>query len=176
MGNIQPFPPSKLFIGIIYNDESLVKGLLAIIENEFGKLDLISEPIDFCHTSYYQKEMGDNLIKRFICIKELWNPENIYKAKLVTDKIENTYTTKNKRNINLDPGSLTLHNIILLSTKNFMHRIPLADGIYAELTLIFNKRANKYQDLPWTYPDYKTSEYQKILLDIRKTYKKELLN
>ena len=176
MGKIKPFTPSKLFIGVIYNCEDFIKDLIKDLKKKFGTLDSVSEPMAFNHTKYYQKEMGTNLIKRFITIKKLWNPENIYKAKIITDQIENKYTTNNNRNINLDPGALTLHNIILLSTKNFMHRIPLAKGIYAELTLIYNKKTNTYQEVPWTYPDYKTNDYQNILITIRNNLKKELEN
>ena len=44
------------------------------------------------------------------------------------------------RRVNLDPGLLSLANLILATTKNRSHRIPLFDGIYAELTLLYAKK------------------------------------
>jgi hypothetical protein len=45
-------------------------------------------------------------------------------------------------------------------------------GIYGEVTLLFISK--NFQALPWTYIDYKTEEYSKILKEIRALYKNNL--
>ena len=52
----------------------------------------------------------------------------------------------------LDPGLLLPTRFVLASGKDFTHRIYLAKGIYADLTLIYTRGV--FQRLPWTYPDY----------------------
>jgi hypothetical protein len=54
--------------------------------------------------------------------------------------------------VNIDPGYLLPERLVLATGKNFTHRIYIGQGIYADLTLIFQKGA--FRTLPWTYPDY----------------------
>ena len=55
--------------------------------------------------------------------------------------------------MNIDPGFLSLSNLILASTKAYAHRIYLDKGIYAEVTLIY--KDDQFNPLQWTYPDYR---------------------
>ena len=57
--------------------------------------------------------------------------------------------------MNIDPGYLTLFQLVLASAKPFSHRIYLDRGIWAEVTLLF--RDGTFETLPWTYPDYKAN-------------------
>jgi hypothetical protein len=62
------------------------------------------------------------------------------------------------RPLNLDPGYLTLAKLVLASTKDHAHRLYLARGIYAEVTLSYKDR--QWQPHPWTFPDYRRVDYQ----------------
>jgi hypothetical protein len=172
MGKLTDFQNIKLIIGIIFQKDYPVDQLIKKIEQDLGKIDFISENISFNNTNYYENEMGPNLLKKFISFEKLWDVEKTSQVKLYTNKLEEEYSENNKRPINLDPGILTLPNIILFSTKNFFHRIPILNNIYAEVTLYWHNK--KYQDLPWTYPDYKTEAYKSVLTTIRNTYKNQL--
>ena len=44
------------------------------------------------------------------------------------------------RPLNLDPGYITLAKLVLASTKDHAHRIYLGQGIFAEVTLLFQRR------------------------------------
>ena len=77
-----------------------------------------------------------------------------------------------RRSVNLDPGMLTLGRLMLASTKDNAQRIPLRDGIYAEITLLYRK--GKFEALPWTYPDYRSAAYHDVLLNLRARYKRQL--
>lgn len=80
---------------------------------------------------------------------------------------------KGRRRINLDPGYLDSAKIVLVSTKDFSHRIYLGNGIYGEVTLIYSGK--NYQTLPYTYPDFRTQEYLDIFKKVREMYKIELV-
>jgi hypothetical protein len=70
--------------------------------------------------------------------------------------------------VNIDPGYLVHERFVLATGKNFTHRIHLAEGIYADLTLIYTKGA--FQTLPWTYPDYADEKMLFFLEGVRKKY------
>ena len=128
----------------------------------------MSLELPFAYTDYYYREMGEPLRRRFATIAGLWASDLLPEAKITTNRLEGS----GPRRFNLDPGLLTLHSLILASTKPHAHRIPLHSGIYAEVTLIY--RDGGFQALPWTYPDYASDEYQRILLEIRENLKTEL--
>lgn len=77
-----------------------------------------------------------------------------------------------RRPINIDPGYINESRLVLASTKDFSHRIYLRDGIYAEVTL--NYRRGRYESFPWTFPDYKSSDYQNFFLKVRGLYVRKL--
>jgi hypothetical protein len=118
--------------------------------------------------------MGTSLHKVFFSIEPLFDSEQYEQPKIITNRIEEDFMLNSKRSINFDPGFLSLYNLMLLSTKNFSHRIPLKEGIYSEVTLIYQKKT--YTALPWTYPDFISEPYLEVLLSIRSLYKKQLDN
>jgi hypothetical protein len=74
--------------------------------------------------------------------------------------------------VNLDPGLLGQANLVLATTKNRAHRIPLSEGIYAELTLMY---ANKqFKSFPWTYADYTSEEVKLLFASWREQYRRQL--
>lgn len=166
MTTAELFTPYKLFFGILTSSALIFEEVKYSIQQKYGHCDHVFGPFDFEHTSYYRKEMGSGLKKWLISIETLQDFNDFYQSKIFSNLCENNHLTHDgKRLINIDPGSLTLHNVILLSTKNFYHRIPLHKGIYAELTLYFQHK--KFHPLPWTYPDFKFDTYLNALYAIR---------
>ncbi|MBI4245042.1 MAG: DUF4416 family protein [Planctomycetes bacterium] len=159
-----PRSPSLVlpFVAITYSNFPL--DLIA----KFGEVLVQSKSFVLSkHTDYYKKEMGDSLEKTIYILKQPIAPDAIIKFKLLSFEEENRYSTNNKRTINIDPGYIDLPKVVLTSFKNFSHRIYLADGVYAEVTLIYNKEKNTYTELPWTYPDYKSNETLDPILEGR---------
>jgi hypothetical protein len=70
-----------------------------------------------------------------------------------------------ERPLNLDPGLLTVEHIVLASTKDRGHRLPRADGIFEEITLLYFNGA--FQPLLWTYTDWRSAEYHEFFELIR---------
>lgn len=69
------------------------------------------------------------------------------------------------RPMNLDPGYIAPSKLVLASTKDYSHRIYLDDGVYGEVTLLFQQGA--WRQFEWTYPDYRTPAYHEFFARVR---------
>jgi hypothetical protein len=115
--------------------------------------------------------MGPNLLRKFVGFEKLIRPKELASAKLFTNDLEEKISERfgsERRVINLDPGYITLAKLVLASTKDYSHRIYLGDGIFAEVTLYYSNK--RFHAWPWTYPDYKTSDYCRFFERMRKLY------
>lgn len=164
----------KLFTGIIAkNDKQLHHTLKLILQRIFSEIELESQIIPFTYTNYYEKEMGQGLVRFWLAYKGLINPEDLVKAKKKTIELEKEFADKNgNRQVNIDPGYLEFSKLVLASTKDYSHRIYLGDGIFAELEYQFVK--GKYEPLSWTYPDYRDKPALEFFHNLRKIFKEEL--
>jgi hypothetical protein len=116
--------------------------------------------------------MGWPLHRRFVSFEQLIRPLNVVEIKLTTNKIENDHLQDGKRQINIDPGYISLERLVLATGKNYAHRIYLSKGIYADLSLIFHK--GSFDPLPWTYKDYASPETIALFNNVRERYKRQL--
>jgi len=168
----------KLVIGMLAKNKKLFDDIEEFFTKEFGGIDYKSPVLLFDHTDYYKNEMGHPLKKRFVSFKRLIPPENIAKIKLLTNSLEEKFSKEKNgslgRQVNIDPGYITDSKFVLATTKDYYHRIYLNKGIYTEVTLAWKK--GTFQNLEWTYPDYRTKEYIDILNTIRNSYMKERKN
>jgi hypothetical protein len=173
MGKIIEPHPVKLFIGMLSQDIPLIEQLTGNLFDIFGPVDLSCPAMPWEHTSYYEKEMGAGLKRKFIFFQTLINPGEIADIKIKTIGLENRHLDNSGgRRINLDPGYLDAAKIVLASTKDFSHRIYLDKGIYGEVTLIYSGK--DYQVLPYTFPDYRTRAYWEIFKTARGLFKAEM--
>ncbi len=174
MGLITPPRPVKLIAGLlIFRPEENKERLFQRLAERFGPIDKATSGRGFEETDYYEKEMGAPLMRYFIAFARLVFPDALPDVKRATNDLENEFSNgRGGRAVNIDPGILTLQNLVLATTKNFTHRIYLGKGIYADLTLIFQKGA--YHPLPWTYPDYRNGQTRAFFLEVRETYKDQL--
>jgi hypothetical protein len=156
MGAIKEARHVLPFAGFIYVDSMVVDNIINKLNPYTGATMMRSEPVPFTYTKYYHKEMGTNLIRRWCVFETLIDPGMLADLKLHTNEIEQHYLNdKGGRMVNIDPGLLSMNNIVLASTKNYSHRIYLGKGIYAEITLIYKNKT--YHPVDWTYPDYRES-------------------
>ncbi len=168
MGSIRPFAPVQLIVGVLSVQLDLNDRLMARMEEAFGPVHLVTEAVPFTFTNYYDAEMGARPYRYFMVFETLISPDTLAACKLKTNRIEQEFAGQGGRTINLDPGILSAENIILATTKNRGHRIPLNDGIYAEITLIYQNRS--YQSLPWTYADYASDDFRALFNTLREQY------
>ena len=160
--------PAKLVIGLIMKDKTLFEPISVELAAEFGPVDLISHWMAFDYTNYYASEMGSPLFRRVITFNKLIHQENLTGIKLTTNCIEQSYKYHDRRRVNVDPGYLLHERFVLASGKNFSHRIYIGNGIYADLTLIYQQ--GRFVTLPWTYPDYADQPMLELLTRIRMKY------
>jgi len=142
----------------------------------FGPVALESPTFEFCQTDYYQPTMGPDLRKLFLAFAERVDPARLVDIKLQTNAWEEEYAQASDhpepRPVNLDPGYLTLGKLVLASTKDFCHRIYLARGIYAEVTLFY--RHGRWEHHPWTFADYRRGDYQQFFSQCREYLHRQL--
>lgn len=162
----------KLFFGFIFAKEEIYLKTKQVLEKKFGASDFESQTLPFNHTQYYEKEFGHHLLRKFLSFEKLIQPETLAQIKNITNNTEKKLAHQGRRQINIDPGILNLSKIILATTKDYKHRIYLAKGIYAEVTLYYQDKS--FQSWEWTYPDYKTPEYIQIFNSIRNIYSRQI--
>jgi len=175
MAEVKPFAPVKLVCGIIASQQNVFRQAYSYLEDEFGPVEHSSPLYEFTYTDYYEKQMGMGLKRQFLSFCDLIKPAQLSRIKIRTNELEEIVKIESKarrRIINIDPGYLTAAALIMATAKDFAHRVPLQDGIYAHLELLFLKKDIK--TLSWTYPDYKTELYHSFFLDVRKSYLSQL--
>ena len=183
MGKIVYPKPVKLIFSIIGARDKLFFKAKDLLITSFGEIDMESEFQPFDYTSYYREEMGEDLKQKLVSFGKLIFPDQLAQIKLESNKWEFFWSSNTasanipslkKREVNFDPGYLTLHKFILASTKNGPARIYLKDGIYAEITLRFIKKT--FRPLEWTYLNYQSELYIDFLNKVREEYKKQIKN
>ncbi|MDP6179504.1 MAG: DUF4416 family protein [Desulfatiglandales bacterium] len=162
----------KLISSLFSSDEMLIDKVIGKLRERLGPTDWISPALFFDRTEYYAREMGWPLHRRFISFTNLIEPENIVEIKLTTNRVEEEYCQDGRRRINIDPGYISLERLILATGKNYTHRVYLSEGIYADLTLIFQK--GSFRPLEWTFSDYASPETIGFFNDLRKKYKEHI--
>ena len=162
----------KLISSLFSSDKAFIDEIIRVLKYRFGSIDWASPELFFDRTQYYAKEMGWSLHRRFVSFKKLIRPQDAVKVKLETNRIENEYLEEGNRKINIDPGYISLERLILVTGKNYTHRVYLSKGIFADLTLIFNR--GSFRPLEWTFKDYASPEIISLFNDVRERYKRQL--
>jgi hypothetical protein len=168
MSNVIPAEPVKLIFSLFAKEESLINETISTLSSAYEEPDFISKLLPFDYTDYYGEELGQNLLRRFVAMEKLIRPEALPDIKRATNKIEEKTAVDSKRKINIDPGYISKAHLILATGKSYTHRPYLRDGIYADLTLIY--QGKKFCSLPWTYPDYADEKQIFMLGKIREKY------
>ncbi len=164
--------PAKLFVSIFAYEDRLIEKAIKRLESNLGPHDIKGPLLPFDRTNYYESEFGPNLVRRFVSFKHLIDQGIIASIKHLAWKIEKEMSIERRRLVNIDPGYILLERLVLVTFKNFSHRLYLGQGVYGEVTLIFRK--GQFESLPWTYPDYASQEAREIFLKMRLRYKEDL--
>jgi hypothetical protein len=172
MGKPSPPAPVKLFIGVLYSDDDILSEALTILESRYGPVDYTSRQYRFDLTNYYESEMGPGLIRLFWGFEQLIDPSELPDIKLSTNEVEDQFSYQGCRKINLDPGYLDFHKVILASVKDRAQKIYLAKGIYADPTLYYLK--GKFHHYDWTLPDFKPENYHQEFINMRILFRTRL--
>ncbi|PKL04077.1 MAG: DUF4416 domain-containing protein [Spirochaetae bacterium HGW-Spirochaetae-9] len=166
MGASKNFGQEILIIGVLSADLDIEEAILAALEAAFGPVASVSAREPFAWTDYYQAEMGAEIFRYYLEFRNFIDPSRLASIKAMTNALEMQFSSTGKRRANLDPGLLAPGRFVLATTKDRAHRIALSEGIYAELTLIYEK--GEFHPLPWTYPDWASDPVRSMLASMRK--------
>ena len=155
-------------MALIYPESRTALAGWSAMEKIWGPIDFLSEGRAFDFTHYYEKEMGRSLTRRWAAFKNLVPQQDLPEIKWQALELEKQWCTERGRRLNIDPGFITAERLVLSTGKNYSHRIYLARGIFADLTLLFHN--GSYQPLPWTYPDYRDEASLRMFNKIREKY------
>ena len=149
--------------------------MYAKLDERFGNRQFTYGPVPFSWTEYYRSEMGSKLLKSYFSYTTGIDRHTLPAIKLFTNELERSVTDEHgNRLVNIDPGYVSRDKVVLASTKDFYHRIYLADGIYGEVTLHYRK--GKFRYFSWTYPDFRNPDIMHFLERIRAPLVKEIRN
>lgn len=150
-------PPAYLFASLLFNKKyHTEEEVLNTWKDKWGE-GVLFKPTHNPMIKYYSKEMGEESdLQRLIFVsKTLYERERLVEAKIWAVGIEDNREAEG-RTLNIDPGLMSLENIILGTGKIYGHRPYLGQGVYADLNLLY--LSGTYSALKWTYPDYKEKE------------------
>jgi hypothetical protein len=164
--------PVKLIASVFSPEKACIHGVMGRLSEIYGAADRVSSELFFDRTRYYAREMGWPLHRRFLSFERLVRAESLVDVKLKTNEIERQCLSEGKRTVNIDPGYISPERLILATGKNYVHRVYLSEGIYADLTLLFKR--GSFEPLSWTYPDYKDPQTIGFFNGVRETYMKQL--
>ncbi len=169
MGEIHEPTPVLLIVAVSSRYAAALEWARDRIGAKMGSIALTSDAFDFTETDYYSATMGGELKKQFVACERLVDPGDLPRIKCETNAWEAEYAAlglhAEPRPLNLDPGYITPAKLVLASTKDHAHRLYLANGIYAEVTLAY--RAKHWQPLDWTYPDYRRADFKQFFTGCR---------
>lgn len=160
--------PVKLIASLIYGDNGHLRQAEEQLKEAYGPFGKQQTVLPFDYTDYYLDEFGPGLSRKLICFEKLVDPEKVSEIKIATNEIEDRSRIDKKRKVNIDPGYVTEAKLVLLTTKDYSHRIYLGKRIFAEPTLCF--RAGTFVPWPWTYPDYASPEIVSYFNGVRESY------
>jgi len=164
--------PVKLISSLFSPRKESIGEIINRLSDIYGPVDYTSPELVFDRTKYYAKEMGWPLYRRFFSFSKLIPADGLVEIKLKTNEIEKEYLIDGNRTANIDPGYVSPERLILATGKNYIHRVYLSKGIYADLTLLYKR--GTFVSLEWTYPDYAESKIIDMFNGIRKTYMEQL--
>jgi hypothetical protein len=168
-------PPEVLLIcGMLSTRGDWLEEATAALQEAFGPVAAASEVIAFEWTGYYDEQMGCPLLRQFVAFDRLARGDALAAAKCLTNDLEARFAaevgpTGPPRPVNLDVGYVTGAKLVLASMKDFSHRIYLAHGVFAEVTLLY--QGGRWQRLPWTFPDYASGRYDAFLDEARRLHR-----
>ena len=173
MGAVHRPPQVKMFCALLVAPSIPLARCEQTLQQRFGPIVLRSQPFPFTHTTYYTREMGEDLMRLYVAFDPLIQMADLAAVKHATNAFEAQWAdASGHRRVNVDPGYLDLGKVVLATTKDHAHRLYIGAGIYAEVTLRYQQKC--FQPWEWTYPDYRLPITQTFFTQLREIYRNQL--
>jgi hypothetical protein len=161
-----------IFVASLFSSKDVFDNAVPKLNDLFGCIYYQSPPLPWNYSAYYNEELGTPLYRHFMFFETVVDPVFLVDAKLAVREIEKEFSMNGKRQVNLDPGYMSLAKVVLASGKNYSHRIYLGRGVFCELELFYQE--GRFNPLPYTYFDYRDDLSLKSFIKARGLLKKRL--
>ena len=162
----------KLLAGFLFSSNTLFESALQHFAKKAGIVQRRSPCYLFDETNYYTLEMSATLYRQFVSFSGIIALDDVVRWKKWACVVEDLMRVNGDRQVNIDPGYLDLHKIVLLSAKSGGQKIYLGHQVWADMVLFKDKGG--YQRFAWTFPDLRTHKYDPWFLQARVDFKKEI--
>lgn len=172
----------KFFVGLLYHkdfiDPSMIESFFA--KNQFKK-SFSTAPGFYSMANYYSQEMGEaeKLARFWLFFEGTSEREELVELKARAQEWEEEFRREKARSgrvLNIDPGFVSLEQMVLATGKPYSHRLYLGAcrqfHVYGELSYVFQEKS--WHSLPWTYPDYQQEEVKSHFTTARRELIKDL--
>ncbi len=159
-------PDAVLIAGVLAAGEDALGLATSLMEARHGPVRMASEAAPFTWSRYYAAEMGPELTRWFLAFEWPVDPGALGQTKVETGALERAHARGGRRVFNVDPGYLTLSNLVIASTKEASYRVYLGGGIYAQPMLVYRDKG--FQPLEWTYSDYRDPAHLAFFESVRR--------
>lgn len=156
---------------VIYREPRFLAQCCDILQGEMGRTVLRGGPFPFDMTGYYEGEMGDALLRKWLCFP-LAQPSGLPIWKLFCVEAEGHFGGQGERRVNIDPGYLDHGKLVLGSCKAAPDKIYLHRGVYAHTCLRY--RAGELLAPDHSFADFRDGRFNRFFLGARALYKKLL--
>lgn len=164
--------PVKPIFGILAASVELLQAAHTALNEQFGVVELTSEPERWTVSSYYCREMGEEIWRQYVALSELMAPGELPAWKITANALEQRWVGERGRAVNLDPGYVAFDKVVLASTKDAAHRVYVGRGIYAEATLRFVR--GSFEPWPYSYRDYASPQALGFFNRVRERYRRQI--
>ena len=168
--DLRPGEPAAFLCAVMAGGAEAVDEAVAELAARFGAVHARSPTWAFDMSGYYEAEMDPGLAKGLVWLGDPIDPERLAGRKRQSLALERERAVEGggdlRRTVNVDPGLLSEESLVLATTKASGHRVAIGTGLWAEVTLRFER--GEYRPLPWTYPDYRQPEVGAFLLGVRR--------
>jgi hypothetical protein len=154
---------ANLFMAIMYSSLDNFNKVKEKLVLKYGPIKAESTPYDFNFTKYYDKEMGSGLKKKFLVFSKEISKEDLVAVKFFITKIEEMFSDNSDRSVNIDPGYLSQHELVLATWKGKDFKEKISYELWAHKVLGF--KGNKVEEYFHTFADYRVKENQQFILD-----------
>lgn len=156
-------------LGVLAADEALGRSAADELGAQLGGVDQAGPVVPFDRTRYYEPEMGAELRRWYCSFNDLVPATALPRLKAAAWAVEQRMLHDGRRSVNLDPGVLDLHKVVLASFKAGPQKLYLGVGVWADIVLYFDSGA--YVPLRWTFPDLRGPEHGPFFAAARQRYK-----
>lgn len=161
-----------IFIASLFSCRETFEAAVPKLQDLFGHTYYQSPFLPWNYSTYYNAELGTPLLRSFMFFEPIINTDSLVDAKLSVVEVENSLSMEGKRQLNIDPGYMSLAKVVLASRKNYSHRIYLGKGVFCELELFYQD--GRFNPLPYTYYDYRDDTFIRFFSEARRLLKKRL--